>query len=130
MAMQGRSAAADPGGSLTSWIRSVPPFSYLFIAARAVSRLDFDAIVKFAQTAAQVQDGVGIFCFMPVSPDQPTTYTKVAVPTALSLDRVLYRACQDLVVLSREAPVAIPSSAVGPAAGAEAEAAGAEESSA
>lgn len=129
MAMQGQSPASAPGGNLTTWLRSVPPSSYLFIAARVVGQTDFDAVVAFAHTAAQVQDGVGIFCFTPDSQDQPTTYRKVAVPADLSLDRVLYRACQDLVALRHEAPVAIPAEGLGPAASAEAEAARAEDTS-
>jgi len=129
MAMRGQSPATAPGGNLTTWLRSVPPSGYLFIAARVVSKTDFEAVVNFAHTAAQVQDGVGVFCFTPDSADRPTTYRKVAVPVDLSIDRVLYRACQDLVALKAEAPMPIPMEAVGPAIAAEAGAAAAEETS-
>ncbi len=129
MAMQGQSPESTPGGNLTTWLRAVPPSSYLFIAARVVSQTDFEAVVAFAHTAAQVQDGVGIFCFTPESPSRPTTYRKVGVPADLSLDRVLYRACQDLVGLRHEAPVAIPEQAVGPAPSTGAEAARADDTS-
>src|SRR3990170_2727213 len=107
MAMQGESPASTPGGNLTTWLRSVPPSGYLFIAARVVSESDFDAAVAFAHTAAQVQDGVGLFCFTPESAAQPTTYRKVPVPVDLSIDRVLYRACQDLVDLKGKPSVPI-----------------------
>lgn len=109
MAMQGESPASTPGGNLTTWLRSVPPSGYLFIAARVVSESDFDAAVAFAHTAAQVQDGVGLFCFTPESTAHPTTYRKVSVPVDLSIDRVLYRACQDLVSLKGKTAVPIPS---------------------
>lgn len=115
MAMQGQSPATTPGGNLTTWLRSVPPSAYLFIAARIVSHTDFEAAISFAHTAAQVQDGVGLFCFGPASDASPTTYRPMAVPAELSIDRVLYRACQDLVPLSRETPVPIAQEAVGPA---------------
>lgn len=129
MAMQGHSPATAPGGNLTTWLRSVPPSGYLFIAARVVGKTDFEAVVSFAHTAAQVQDGVGIFCFTPDSVDQPTTYRKVPVPVDLSIDRVLYRACQDLGALKREAPVPVPPEAAGPAAKAETEAAAVKDAS-
>jgi hypothetical protein len=127
MAMQGQSPASAPGGNLTTWLRSAPPSGYLFIAARVVSNTDFEAVVNFAHTAAQVQDGVGVFCFTPDSPSHPTTYRKVTVPVDLSIDRVLYRACQDLVALKAEAPVPIPPEVVGPAPRAETFATAAEE---
>jgi hypothetical protein len=114
MAMQGLSPSS-PGANLTTWLRSVPPSGYLFMAARVVGPTDFDAVVGFAHTAAQVQDGVGIFCFTPESPDQPTIYRKVPVPVELSIDRVLYRACQDLVALKGQAPMSIPDDRLGPA---------------
>lgn len=113
MAMQGESPASTPGGNLTTWLRSVPPSGYLFIAARVVSESDFDAAVAFAHTAAQVQDGVGLFCFTPESTAHPTTYRKVPVPVDLSIDRVLYRACQDLVSLKGKTAVPIPSDGTG-----------------
>lgn len=122
MAMRGHSPKSTPGGNLTTWLRSVPPSAYLFIAARVVSYTDFDAVIGFAHTAAQVQDGVGIFCFGPESESNPTSYRKVPVPADLSIDRVLYRACQDLVALKAEEPVEVTASDIGPAAEAEAEA--------
>ena len=103
MAASGQAASA-PGGNLTTWLRSVPPRSYLFIAARIVSDTDLKATIGFAHTAAQVLDGVGLFCFGPASDAAPTTYKKLDVPRDISMDYVLYRACQDLVELQRLAP--------------------------
>lgn len=117
MAMQGRSPEVQPGGNLTTWLRSVRPSAYLFIAARVVSRSDLDAVVAFAHTAAQVQDAVGVFCFGPTSGD-PARYPKLPVTTDVSIDRVLYRACEDLAALAREAPVPLPA-VVPPAVAAE-----------
>ena len=97
MAARGEIGSA-PGGNLTTWLRSVRPSAYLFIAARVVNRTDLEATIDFARTAAQVMDGVGLFCFGPDVP-RPDRYVKYAVPTDLSLDRVLYRACQDLLAL-------------------------------
>lgn len=127
MAMKGQSPSSTPGGNLTTWLRSVPPSAYLFIAARIVSHTDFDAAVSFAHTASQVQDGVGLFCFGPGQDANATVYRQIAVPAELGIDRVLYRACQDLVALKQESPVPIAQTAVGPAAEAEAMAGAAEE---
>lgn len=119
MAGRGQAASA-PSGNLTTWLRSVQPSAYLFIAARVVSQTDFEATVKFADTAAQVMDGVGLFCFGPASESQPTTYKIHPVPRHMGMDQVLYRACQDLVALRDMPPVPILSSAVSPAAAAQA----------
>lgn len=118
MAMQGRSPEVHPGANLTTWLQSVLPKAYLFIAARVVSKRDLAAVVAFAHTASQVQDAVGLFCFGPVDPTSPTTYVRMPVPVGLSIDRVLYRSCQDLAALKSEPPVPIPE-IVSPAADAE-----------
>lgn len=111
MAMAGHSPEIQPGANLTTWLRSVRPSAYLFVAARIVSKTDLDAAIAFAQTAAQVQDAVGLYCFGPTSASEPTKYAKLDVPTSFAIDRVLYRACQDLAALKSEAPVPIPRSA-------------------
>jgi hypothetical protein len=114
MAGRGQPASA-PEGNLTSWLHTVRPRAYLFIAARIVSKTDLDATVAFAHTAAQVVDGVGLFCFGPTSEAAPTTYRTLDVPPGISMDRVLYGACQDLLALRREGVEAIPGDSVGPA---------------
>ncbi len=119
MAMRGESPASTPGGNLTTWLRTARPKAYLFIAARVVSNTDFEATVKFARTAGQVEDGVGLFCFGPRANGDPTEYKPIDVPTELSMERVLYRACQDLVGLKQESPVAAPPEAQGLASAAD-----------
>src|SRR3990172_6516636 len=130
MAARGQPASA-PGGNLTTWLHAVRPRAYLFIAARVVSKTDLDATIAFAHTAAQVVDGVGLFCFGPASEAAPTTHRKFEVPPpvnihpllsappGISMARVLYGACQDLLELKREGVEAIPEQAVGPAAAAQ-----------
>lgn len=118
MAARGQPATA-PGGNLTTWLHAVRPKAYLFIAARVVSTTDLEATIAFAHTAAQVVDGVGLFCFGPASPGTPTTYRTFEVPPVVSLDRVLYRACQDLLEVQREGVEAIPEDTAGPAAAAD-----------
>lgn len=114
MAGRGQPASA-PEGNLTSWLHTVRPRAYLFIAARIVSKTDLDATIAFAHTAAQVVDGVGLFCFGPTSGAAPTTYRTFDVPPGISMDRVLYGACQDLLALRREGVEAVPDDSAGPA---------------
>jgi hypothetical protein len=119
MSMRGESPQVGPGGNLTTWLRTVRPMAYLFIAARVVSKTDFDATVAFARTAAQVEDGVGLFCFGPATDGDPTSYRPMPVPVELSIDRVLYRACQDIVALSQEPAAEVPPAQEGPVVSAE-----------
>ncbi len=90
------------GGDLTTWLRAVEPRIYFFIAVRVINDADFAAAVRWAQTAEQVVDSVGMFCFEPAADGQFTTYRKRAgVPTSLQISRVLYRACTDLQTVAR-----------------------------
>lgn len=109
-AMEGRRPPVNPGGNLTTWLRSVSPRTYLFVSARVVSETDLQAVITYAGRAAQVQDGVGLFCYEPVSEAAPTTYRPVTkgIPTELMLDRALYRACQDLTAIINESPMKLP----------------------
>jgi hypothetical protein len=118
MAARGQPASA-PSGNLTTWLHTVRPRAYLFIGARVVGKTDLDATIAFAHTAAQVVDGVGLFCFGPTSAAAPTTYRKFDVPPGISMDRVLYGACQDLLELQREGVEALPEQDVSPAAAAQ-----------
>ncbi len=95
-------------GDLTSWLRSVKPRSYVFFAARVVSDGDRDRVIRFADVAALVSDAVGVFCFRPVSDNEPTRYRAEKVPPHLELDRVLFRACQDLTAIKGSKPVIPP----------------------
>jgi hypothetical protein len=89
-------------GDLTTWLRSVKPRSYVFFAARVISEKDRERVVRFADLAGLVSDAVGVFCYQPVSEKTPTTYRAVQVPSHVALDRVLFRACQDLVAVKRD----------------------------
>ena len=84
------------GGDLTTWLRSVDPKIYFFIAVRVINESDFERILKWASTAQQVLDAVGLYCFEPVG-DSFTDYRqRDGVPPDLQLERVLYKACVDL----------------------------------
>lgn len=91
-------------GDLVSWLRSVKPRSYVFLAARIVNASDLRAITTIASRAAQMNDGLGVFCFQPVSSAEPTKYEAVPVPTELQMSRVLFRACSDLKSISERRP--------------------------
>jgi hypothetical protein len=96
-------------GDLTTWLRSVKPRSYVFIAARANSDNDLARVLRLANVAGLVSDAVGVYCFSPVSPSQPTTYIARQVPPHIELARVLFRACQDLAALRTVSPIEPPS---------------------
>ena len=108
MAAKGETPTAI-SGDLTTWLRSVKPRSYVFIAARAISPKDHARVVNFARVAALVSDAVGVYCFAPVSALQPTTYKALPVPADVELARVLFRACQDLIGLRAVKPIEAPS---------------------
>jgi hypothetical protein len=121
-AMAGGRPAVNPGGNLTTWLRAVSPMSYLFISARVIGPTDLASVVTYAGRAAQVQDGVGVFCYGPASPASNTKYRPVltGIPAELQLERTLYRACEDLVAIRREAVIPLPDEVVKAAAQAEA----------
>ncbi len=88
------------GGDLTTWLRSVEPKIYFFIAVRVINDSDFERILKWASTAQQVLDAVGLYCFEPVG-DSFTDYRqRDGVPPDLQLERVLYKACVDLQAMT------------------------------
>jgi len=92
-------------GDLTTWLHSVKPRSYVFIAARTISDNDHARVIRFANVAGLVSDAVGVYCFKPVSPSTPTTYESLPVPPHIELARVLFRACQDLTALRGAKPI-------------------------
>ncbi len=96
---------SEIGGDLTTWLRSVKPRSYVFVAARVVSDADRDRVIHFANVAGQVSDAVGVICFGPPSASQPNRYTSKKVPPHLELARVLFRACQDLTAIKNRKPI-------------------------
>jgi hypothetical protein len=103
MAAQG-TAPTSITGDLTGWLRSVKPRSYLFIAARVTSDGDLKNVIRHAEHAGLVCDGVGLFAFRPTSPGSPTTYEPAPVPSGMELARVLFRACQELTSIKAARP--------------------------
>ena len=104
MAQRGESPTSI-AGDLTTWLRSVKPKSYVFFAARVINDNDLARVIRFANVAGLVSDAIGVFCFRPVAPDQPTTYQAEEVPSHVDIGRVLFRACQDLTALKDAQPV-------------------------
>jgi hypothetical protein len=96
------------GGDLSNWLHATRPVIYFFMAVRVISDSDFAAVVRWAETAAQVVDAVGLYCY-DFDPTSVTTYRRRdGVPTPYALDRVLYRACLELRRLQEAPPPAIP----------------------
>jgi hypothetical protein len=90
-------------GDLTTWLRAAKPKSYVFLAARVISEKDRARLVRMADQALLVSDAVGVYCFGPVAVTEFTTYRVEPVPSHLQLDRVLFRACQELTALKHSA---------------------------
>lgn len=79
------------------------------MAVRIIGETDFAAVVRWAQTAAQVVDAVGLFCYE-ATPGSRTSYrARAGVETPYALERVLFRACTELQGLMRSPPPPIPS---------------------
>jgi hypothetical protein len=120
-AVAGGRPTVNPGGNLTTWLRAASPSSYLFIGARVISPTDRAAVIAYADRAAQVVDGVGIFLYAPSNAARPTIYEVITqIPTHLQIERTLYRACEDLTVLSRQPVIPLPADVVEAAARVEA----------
>jgi hypothetical protein len=96
------------GGDLSTWLHANRPRIYFFMAVRVLGDTDFAAVIRWAETAAQVVDAVGLYCYEPV-PGSFTSYrTRQGIPTAYELERVLYRACTELQGLKTAPPPPIP----------------------
>ncbi len=90
------SSGGSGGTDLTTWLRANPPKIYFFMAVRVLSDSDYAATIRWAHTAQQVVDAVGLYCYEPV-PGTTTEYRRRGgVPTDLELERVLYKACLEL----------------------------------
>jgi hypothetical protein len=95
------------GGDLSSWLHASRPRIYFFLGVRVISDTDFAAVVRWAETAAQVVDAVGLYCYEPA--ESFTRYRRRdGVPTAYELERVLFRACIELQSLRDAPPPPIP----------------------
>lgn len=89
-------AGGPGGGDLTTWLRGVPPRIYFFMAVRVLSDSDFKATLRWAQTAQQVVDAVGLYCFEPVAGTTTEYRRRDGIPPELELERVLHKACLEL----------------------------------
>jgi hypothetical protein len=100
-------AGGAGGADLSTWLHGSRPSIYFFMAVRVLGDTDFRAVVRWAETAAQVVDAVGLYCYEPV-PGSFTTYRScIGVPTPYELERVLFRACNELRHLREEPPPAL-----------------------
>jgi len=108
MVGQAPTAGGAGGGDLSTWLHGSRPRIYFFMGVRVLSDSDFAAVSRWAETAAQVVDAVGLYCYEPVG-DSFTTYRRRdGVSTAYELERVLYRACIELRGLRISPPPPIP----------------------
>lgn len=89
-------AGGAGGADLTTWLRASPPKIYFFLAVRVLSDADFAAVVRWAHTAQQIVDAVGLYCYQPESGTLTGYRPRGDVPTELELERVLYKACLEL----------------------------------
>jgi len=120
MVGQAPTAGGAGGGDLSTWLHGSRPRIYFFMGVRVLSDSDFAAVVRWAETAAQVVDAVGLYCYEPVGDTFTTYQRRSGVPTAYELERVLYRACTDLQALRTSPPPPIPHD-VAPSAAAQAD---------
>ena len=96
------------GGDLSTWLHASRPRIYFFMGVRVLGDTDFAAVMRWAETAAQVVDAVGLYCYEAM-PGSFTSYRhRVGIPTAYELERVLYRACTELQGLRDAPPPPIP----------------------
>jgi hypothetical protein len=122
LAMIGQPAVASGagGGDLSTWLHANRPKIFFLMAVRVLDDTDFRATIRWVETAAQVLDAVGIYCYEPVGTSL-TQYRRRAAPAAYELERVLWRACQELRMLRTAPPPPIPTDVPpGPAVEAEA----------
>jgi hypothetical protein len=108
MVGQSPTSGGAGGGDLATWLHANRPKIYFFMAVRVLSDSDFAAVVRWAQTAGQVVDAVGLYCYEPTGGSFTTYRRRAGVPTAHELDRVLYRACVELQGLMKSPPPPIP----------------------
>lgn len=101
-------AGGAGGGDLSTWLHASRPRIYFFMGVRVLGDTDFAAVLRWAETAAQVVDAVGLYCYE-TQPGSFTTYRRRdGIPTAYELERVLYRACTELQGLKVAPPPPIP----------------------
>lgn len=116
---QAPSSGGAGGGDLSTWSHGIRPRIYFFIAARVLSDSDFAAVIRWTQTAAQVVDAVGLYCYEPAGNSMTGYRRRAGVPTVYELERVLFRACNELQGLKSAPPPAPPVVSRSPAVPAE-----------
>lgn len=100
-------AGGAGGGDLSTWLHGSRPKIFFVMAVRVLDETDYKTTIRWAETAAQVLDAVGLYCYEPVGASL-TQYRQRAVPAAYELARVLWRACQELQRLRTAPPPPIP----------------------
>jgi hypothetical protein len=110
LAMVGKAPTAGGagGGDLSAWLHASRPRIYFFMAVRVLGDTDFNAVIRWAETASQVVDAVGLYCYEPDDTSHTSYHAHAGVPTAYELDRVLFRACTELQNLRDSPPPPIP----------------------
>ena len=96
------------GGDLPTWLHSNRPKIFFFMGIRVVGDTDLKATTQWAAAAAQAVDAVGLYCYEPDPLVAGKYRRRDGVPTEYGLDRVLFRACQELQMLRTAPPPPIP----------------------
>ncbi|MBI5708823.1 MAG: hypothetical protein HZC42_00715 [Candidatus Eisenbacteria bacterium] len=81
-----------PTGDLLTWLRRTKPSCYILLAVRVVDDGDLQRTIRMAQSADQVMDGCGLFCYGP----SVGRYAPLEVPLSLEMDRMVTRICEQL----------------------------------
>jgi hypothetical protein len=90
------------GGSLTAWLKSTPPKSYLLLAIRVAEPTDMDLSIEKADAAANWFQKCGLFMYGHRDWDLELRYEKKTLPRgrrSLELQSVLADVCADLNAL-------------------------------
>ncbi len=88
-------AGSGPAGDLIAWLRRAKPSCHILFAVRVVDSNDLRQTIKKAQSAAQLMDGCGLFCYQPAG----RAYEPLEVPLELEMDRAVTRICEQLRAL-------------------------------
>lgn len=101
-------AGGAGGGDLSTWLHASRPRIYFFMGVRVIGDTDFAAVKRWAETAAQVVDAVGLYCYEPTGGSFTEYRRRGDIPASYELERVLYRACIELQGLRTAPPSPIP----------------------
>jgi hypothetical protein len=85
-------AGSGPSGDLIGWLRSSKPRCYMLLAVRVLGDSDLQRTIRMAQSADQVMDGCGLFCYEPAD----GRYLPRDVPRGIEMDHMLTRICEEL----------------------------------